>query len=426
MAGQKAVQRSANAEAVSHLTKGLELLNTLTETPERFQRELALQLTLGTPLIAIKGFASPEVGNVYARARELCRQAGEAPQLFPVLWGMWVFYTARAEHGAARELAEHCLRLAESTKETVMLVEAHHALGVTLTALAEFAPALEHLDYVIAHHDPMRPGSLDFGQDPKVVCFSQSAWTLWIQGYRDQALKRHDEAIALARKLSHPYSLAAALSFGAMIHQLRRDAQSTEELAEAAIKLSREHEFAYWMPWGSVMRGWAMTQRGQVGEGIVQIRDGVAAFRATGAEVMVPYFLGLLAEAYGKAGQAKEGLSVLDEAQAVVNRGKERWWEAELYRLKGELTLNQSGVPGSSSETQKIAQKYFCEALNVATRQSAKSLELRAAVSLGRLWQRQGKGTDAHRLLAEIDKWFVEGFETADLLEAKTLLKEMQ
>jgi predicted ATPase len=423
-AGQKAVERSANAEAVSHFNRALELLQTLPESPERFQQELALQLALGTPLIATKGFASPQVGRVYARARELCQQAGNAPQLFPVLWGQWVSYTARAEHGVARELAEQCLRLAESAKDTVLLVEAHHALGVTLTGLAEFAPGLEHLDYVIVHHDPMQTGSLAFGQDPKVVCLSQAAWTLWIHGYPDQALKRNEEAITLAQKLSHPYSLAAALNFGSMVHQLRQDAQTTAELAEAGGKLSAEQEFTHWMIWSSVMRGWVMTQRGQIGNGIVQMREGVATYRATGAEVMVPYFLGLLAEAHGKAGQNKEGLSVLDEAQAVVNRSRECWWEAELYRLKGELTLNQTRVHEPSSELQKAAAEYFHQALNIAARLSAKSLELRATMSLSRLWSEQGKKLDARRILTETYSWFKEGFETADLVKAKILIEE--
>lgn len=423
IAGQKAVQRSANAEAVSHLTKGLELLRTLPESSERSQQELVLQLAIGTPLIATKGFASPEVGKVYARARELSQQAGEAPQLFPVLWGLWVFYTARADHQIARELAEQCLRLAEKAHDPDLLLEAHHALGVTLTGLAEFMPGLEHLDHVIDRYDPARQGSIAFlyGQDPKVVCLSQAAWTLWICGFPDRARKRNEEAIALARKLSHPYSLAAASSFGAIVHQLCQDEPAVRDCAEAAIALSTEREFAQWKPWGLVMRGWAMTQRGHAEDGIAQMRAGIAAFRATGAEVMVPYFLGLLAEACGKAGRRTEGLSALAEAQAVVDRGRERWWEAELYRLKGELTLMQAESE-SSPENQKEAEEHFLQALNIASYQNAKSLELRAAMSLSRLWQKRGKGTEGARMLAETYSWFSEGIQTSDLKEARELL----
>ncbi|MGH7839660.1 MAG: AAA family ATPase, partial [Candidatus Binataceae bacterium] len=379
MAGQKAVQRSANAEAVSHFSKGLDLLNGLPDTPERFQQELVLQLALGTPLIATKGFAWPEVGKVFGRARELCQQAGEAPELFPVLWGLWVFYTARAEHEVARELAQQCLRLAERTQDPISLLEAHHALGVTLTGLAEFATGLEHLDQVIGGYDPAEHGSLAFlyGQDPKVVCLSQAAWTLWIHGYPDQALGRNAEAVTLARKLVHPSSLAAALNFGGVVHQLCRDEGAVRECADASIALSTEQEFALWKPWGMMLRGWATTERGGLDEGIAQISEGVTAYRATGAEVMVPYFLGLLAEAYGKTGRTADGLSVLAEAQTVIDRGRERWWEAELYRLKGELTLVQPAGQGSAAQTHKQAkaEEYFLQALNVASHLKAKSLE---------------------------------------------------
>jgi class 3 adenylate cyclase/predicted ATPase len=421
-AGEKAVQRSANAEAVSHLAKALELLKSQPESSERFQQELELQLALGTPLIATKGFGSPQVGEVYARARELCMQAGDSPRLFPVLWGLWAYYTGRAEHEVARDIAEQCLRMAEGAKDEVLLLEAHHVLGVTLTGLAEFVAGLEHLEHVIVHHDTGRPDALAFGQDPKVVCLAQAAWTLWVHGFPDQAVKRNDEAIALAQKLNHPHSLAAALSFGAIVPQLRGDAQATEDLAAAAVKLSTEQEFGYWLPWGFVLRGWATTQRGQFESGIAQTREGVAAFRATGAEVMVPYFLGLLAEEHAKAGQPVEALDVLAEAEAVVGRSRERWWEAELYRLKGELILMQSTEQNPATEHQKEAEQCFFQALNVASRQNAKSLELRAAMSLGRLWLKQGRRAEAHRMLAETYDWFVEGFETPDLREAKVLL----
>lgn len=424
IAGQKAVERSANAEAVSHLTRGLALLHTLPESPERSQQELALQLALGTPLIAAKGFASPEVGKVYARARELCQQAGEAPQLFPVLWGLWVFYTARADHEVARELAEQCLRLAQQARDPDLLLEAHHALGVTLTGLAQFGPGLEHLDHVTANYDPARHGSIAFlyGQDPKVVCLSQAAWVLWIHGFPDQALQRNEEALTLARALSHPYSLAAALSFAAMVHQLCQNERAALECAEAAITLSDEKQFALWKPWGLVMRGWTMTRSNQLIEGILQIREGVAAFRATGADVMVPYFLGLLAEALGKAGQPREGLSVLAEAQAVIDRGGECWWQPELYRVKGDLTLMRA--ENQDSEIQQRAEEFFNQALSEATRQRGKSLELRAAMSLGRLWLVQGKRNEAHRILADRYGWFTEGHETADLKSAMTFVGE--
>jgi predicted ATPase/class 3 adenylate cyclase len=424
-AGQRALERSANQEAIRHLTKGLDSLKLLPESPQHFQQELMLQISLGTALIATKGFASPEVGAVYARAREICQQAGDTLQLFPVLWGLWVFYTARAEHIVARELAEQCLRLAEGAGDRTLLVEAHHALGVTLTALAEFAPALKDLEFVIAEHHSSQYDALLYGQDPKVVCLSQAAWTLWIHGYPERALRRNEEAIALARRLSHPYSLAAALGFGAMVHQLCQDGPATQRFAEAGIALSTEREFVYWAAWSCILQGWALAHLGDLEKGILQIREGLGAFRATGAQVMVPYFLGILAEALGKAGEAKEGLTLLAEAQAVIDRGGERWWETEIHRLKGELMILQFRSDGASAEDSKAAEDHFFKSLNLASHQRAKSLELRAAMSLNRLWMKRGRKIEAQRILSNSYGWFTEGFETADLEKAKTLMRDV-
>jgi predicted ATPase len=426
-AGEKAVQRSANAEAVSHFTKGLELLKTMPESPERFQQELGLQLALGTPLIATKGFAAPEVGRVYARARELCQQAGEAPQLFPVYWGLWVFYTARAEHKTAHELGEQCQRLAEAAHNPDLIMEAHHALGVTLLALGEFSSALEHLERAIAIYDPKQHGSLAFiyGQDSGVVCRSHAAWALWFLGYPEQAVKRNEEALTLAKELSHPYSLAVALDFAAWLYQLFRDRRATQERADAAVALSTEHDFPFWTLMGMILRGWTLSQGDQMGTGIAQMGEGLTAYRASGAEIMRPYYLALLADAYGKVGQAKEGLSLLAEAQAAVDNSRECWWEAEIYRVKGELTLNEPSAPRPDFENEREAEKLFHRALDVASSQGAKSLELRATISLSRLWQRRGKRAEARRRLADICGRFTEGFDTTDFQEAKALLDEL-
>jgi predicted ATPase len=422
LAGDEAVQRSANLQAIGYYTRALEMVQTLPDTPERAQQELMLHIVVGTPLIATKGFASPEVEKVYTRARTLCQQAGDSPQLFPVLWGLWVFYTARAQHKTARELAEQCLRLAQSAQDPELLLEAHHALGITLTALPQSESGLEHLEQSIAHYDPERHASMPFryGQDAKVVCLAQAAWTIWIRGYPERALKKYDEALRWATEISHPYSLVAAFDFGAMVHQLRRDAQATVERAESAIRLSTEQQFAYWTAWGCILRGWALTQREQVAEGIAQMKEALSAFRATGAEVMVPYFLGLLADAYCSAGQIEEGLKVLLEAQAAVSASEERFWEAELCRLKGELTLKRNRVPQDRAE----AETCFLRALAIARDQSAKSLELRAAMSLHRLWQTEGRRADSRQVLAEVYGRFTEGFDTADLREAKMLIEE--
>jgi predicted ATPase len=327
------------------------------------------------PLHTIKGQAAPEVEHAYARARELCQQVGETPQLFSALRGLWNFYLVGAELQTAHELAEQCLSLAQSVQDPALLLGARYALGITLFCLGEWAPVREHFEQGVALHDPQKHCSLAFlyGQDPGVVCLSYGAWVLWFLGYPEQALKRIREALTLARELSRPFSLAYALGPAASLHKCRREVQAAQEWAEAQIALSTEHGFPVRLAWGKILRGWALAEQGQGEEGIRQIRQGLAAYRATGAEALRPYFLALLAEAYGKVGQVEEGLSVLAEAVAKINKNGERMWEAELYRLKGELTLKQFGVRSSefpTPSTQHLAPKRRRKPKRVFTRPS--------------------------------------------------------
>jgi predicted ATPase len=434
-AGQKAIERSANVEAVGHLSRGLELLKILPDTPEHVRQELSLQIALGAPLIATRGYAAPEVEHTYARARELCRQVGDTPQLFPVLRGLWVFYEVRAEHQAARELGEQLLTLAQSLQDTALFVEAHRALGNTLFWLGEEVSARVHLEQSMALYDPQQHSVLAFlyGSDPGVICLGYRAFALWCLGYPDQALQRIHEALTLAQRLAHPHSLAFALTWAAILHWLRREGQATKEQAEAAIALATEQGFPFWVAQGTMMRGWALADQGRGKEGIAQLHEGVTAYRATGAEVFLTGWLALLAEAYGKVEQTEEGLRVVDEALTLVEKKGEQVYEAELYRLKGMLALlpkgqglqftvkksPESGVGSPESE----AEECFWQAIEVARRQQAKSLELRAVMSLARLWQHQGKQEEGRKLLAEVYSWFTEGFDTADLKEARALLE---
>ena len=426
-AGQKAIGRSANIEAFAHLTKGLELLKTLPDTPERAQQELMLQVALSTPLMLTRGWAAPEVGRVHSRARELCRQIGETPQLFPVLHGMWTFHFIRAELQTAQELGEQLLTLAQSAQDSALLLEAHRTLGESLYVRGELVLAQQHFEQGIALYDPQQHRSLAFlyGHDPGVSFLSIGAFALLCLGYPDQALARSHEAVTLARELSHPFSLAYALYVAAVFHGLRREGQAAQEGAEALIALCSEQGFSYWLVWGTILRGWALAEQGQGEEGIARMREGLAALQAMGAELARPFFLALLAEAYGKVGQAEEGLTLLAEALDVVNKTGECISEAEPYRLKGELTLAQSSVQSLASSVQKEAEECFWKAIEIARKQSAKSLELRAVRSLARLWQSQGKKAEAQQLLAEIYGWFTEGFDTKDLQEAKALLEEL-
>ena len=425
-AGQRAIQSSAYVEAISHLSRGLALLTTLPDTPERAQHELRLQTTLGPALIATRGQGASEVQQAYVRARELCQQMGETPHLFPVLFGLAAFSIFRAEYHTARELAQQFLTLAERAQDPAHLLRACYLLGGTLFWLGELAPAHARMEQGIVPLDAAQHRALTllYGLDPKGVCLSWTAWTLWLRGYPDQALARNHHALALAHELAHHPSVANAQAWGAVFYALYRDAPAAQEQAEAAITLSTERGFPARLAEGVLLLGWALAMQGQTEEGLAQLRQGMAAWRATGAEIAWPLWLAFLAEAYGQAGHAGEGLTVLAEARALVRKTEERFWEAELYRLTGELLLAQDDTQDTG---QKLAEVETCfrQALAIARQQQAKSLELRAAMSLSRLWQQQGKRAEAQALLTPVYGWFTEGFDTADLQEAKALLEEL-
>jgi predicted ATPase/class 3 adenylate cyclase len=425
LAGQQAVQRSAYVEAITHLTTALELLSTLPDTRERAQRELTLHVTLGVPLQAARGVSSPEVQATYTRARELCQQVGETRQFFSVLLGLRTSHAVRGEHIVARELGEQLLDLAQKEQDPVLLLEAHRALGSTLFHLGELDAARVHLDQGLALYNAQHHHSFVFfyaGIEPGVFGLGYTALVLWYLGYPEQALQKSKAARTLAQELSYPFSLAAARIFVAMLHQFRQERGLTQEWAEAAIALAREQGFPQWLAQGTVLQGWALAQQDQRDEGIAQIRQGLAAHKTIGAGIFHSYFLVLLAEAYGKAGQAEEGLATLAEALTVDKSG-ERFYEAELYRLRGELTL-QAKAPGTPSPVEE-AEACFLKAIEIARRQQAKSLELRAVMSLSRLWQQQGKAAEAHEMLSALYGWFTEGFDTKDLQDAKAVLDEL-
>jgi TOMM system kinase/cyclase fusion protein len=417
-AGQKAIERSAHVEAISHLTKGLTLLQTLPETPQRLQREVDMLIMLGASLSATKGYAAPEVKQTYTRARQLCEHLEDSSQLFPVLRGLWNYYLVRAELQTAHALGEQLLTLAQQIQDSAMLVAAHRALGVTLFHLGAVVSAHTHFAQGIQLYDAQQHHTSAFlyGQDAGVVCYSYAAWTLWYLGYPDQGLTRSQEAVALAQEIAHPLSLSLALSFAAMFHQFRREERCTQEYAEAAIRLTTEQGFPHWRAYSAILRAWVLAHQGQAQEGVEQINQGLRAYRATGSELRRPYLLALLAEAHGTIGEPEAGLTVLTEALTFVETTGERWCEAELHRLKGALLLQ------GSSENSTEAETCFHHALEIARTQQAKSFELRTATSLARLWQSQGKRDGARQVLGDVYGWFTEGFDTADLKDAKILL----
>jgi predicted ATPase/class 3 adenylate cyclase len=417
-AGQRAIQRSANVEAVGHLTKGLALLKTLPELAAHTQQELDLQIALGPALVATKGYTAPETEQAYTRARELCQQGSNTSLLSPVLRGLYSVYIVRGDNQKGRDVAEQLMRLAQRAQDAPSLLEAHRALGTVLLFMGELAPARAQLEQGIALYEPQRYRShtLLYGQDPAVACLPYVGLSLWYLGYPDQALERVYEAFALAQKLSHPFSMAYALYFAARLHQLQREGPAAQEQAEALIALATRQSFTQWLANGLVLRGAALATQGQGEEGITQMRQGLAAYRATGSELWRTWYLALLAEACGKTGRIAEGLDVVAEALAAMEKTEQRYHEAECHRLKGELLLRQAVPAEHQAETS------FRQALDVARHQQAKSLELRAAMSLSRLLKNQPQWAEVRQLLAGIYGWFTEGFATADLQEAKALL----
>jgi predicted ATPase len=418
-AGENAIQRFAHVEAISHLTKGLALLDTLPGTPERAQQELTLHIALGAPLIATKGFAAPEVGQAYTRARVLCRQIGETPQLFRTLFGLTLYYLMRLELQTAQELGEQCLRLAQRAQESEIRLQAHHALWPVMLWRGDFVSARHHIERGMALYDTTQHHAhtaLYGGHDPGACSRQLGALVLWMLGYPDQALTMSRSVLTLTQELAHPLSKVLAHNFAAVLHELRRESHAAKEQAETTMRLCADQGLPLWLAWGTSLRGKALTELGQDEEGVTQMRQGLAAWRATGANTYT-HFVAMLAEGYGKVGQSEEGLTLLAEALAHMNQTEERQHEAELHRLKGELLLQQS------ADNQSEAEACFHQALDIARQQQARSWELRAATSLSRLWQQQGKHQDAYDLLAPVYEWFTEGFDTADLQEAKGLLE---
>lgn len=418
-AGQQALRHAADPDAMHHLGAALGLLERLPDTPARASRELTLLLALGPALMNVRGYGAPEVAATYTRARQLGEQLGETPQLFAALLGLRIHNMTRANYAVARELGERMLRMAEHAKDLDWLLEAHGALGACLFLQGELDAAAAHLEQALALYDPERHQAHVFahGVDPGSRALNFLALIRWLQGYPDQARARSTEALALARKLAYGPTLAFTLAYVAELHQLRREAPLVRERAEAALSVANEHSLPYWLAWGTILSGWARIEPGSLQEGIVQLREGLHAEQSAGGEEHRSYFLGLLADCQGRAGDVEGGLRTLEQAMAIVEATGERFYEAELHRLKGTM------LPAASSEE---AQACFLKAIAVARAQSARSLALRAASSLAQLWQRAGRADDARQVLSETLDTFTEGFDTVDLREARTLLDALE
>ncbi|MBR0830656.1 AAA family ATPase [Bradyrhizobium manausense] len=419
-AGQRAIARSAMAEALAQLRNGLKLLVGLPEADRR-RRELDLQVALGVALMATQGWAAPEAGRANARARELCEQIGATAQLWPVLYGQWVFHGVRAEHNAARDVADEFLRRAQDHQEASVTLVAHRISGTGAFWRGDVAAARPHLERALALYDPERHHPLAFlyVQDPRVAALSGLSWTLFALGYPDQARARSHEALRAARELAHLNTQGYALMFACTLEQFRCSWREATDRAEKLIELASEQNFPHFLAAGTVFRGWALAQSGELETGLAQLRQGLPAWQATGAGLYEPYFLGLQAEALGRSGAGEaveEGLDLIAKALHRVEETGERWFEAELHRIKGELMLR---LPRPDPTDVEVP---LAHAAAIARRQGARLWELRATTCLARLWIGQRRRGEAHDLLSPLYGQFAEGFETPDLLAARALL----
>jgi len=442
-ASEQALQRSAYHEAISLATKGLSILRLLLIAPDRTQLELRLRMVLAASFATTKGTAVPEVEQTCHRALELCRQADDDPQLFPVLSVLFGFLLVSAQFQTARELAERLLRLAEQQSEPVLKLAAHLALGIVLWQTGELTSARVHFDRRQSLYSPQdHLKFLQFGHCPTVTSLAFAASALWYLGYPDQARRAGLEAMALAERLAHPYTHGVTLNFVSQVFHELREISIVQTQTDRLLALCREQDFREGLAREMITRGWILAQQGQAKEGIVQIREGIAICEAIGTQMDRSRHLAVLAEVYAFNDQPAEGLAVLEEALQQAEKTSGRYYTAEIYRLMGQLTLQKGArgwglgtgssspqAPGLKSHTPREvveeAEGHFLKAIDVAREQQAKSLELRATVGLARLWQQQRKHHEAHSMLSDIYNWFTEGFDTADLQETRTLLEEL-
>jgi predicted ATPase len=383
----------------------------LPDTAERKRQELELQCALRAVLIAIKGFAAPETGQVCARAQELWEKLGSPAEFLHLPYGQSFHHVVRGEFDLAQRFDENLLGLGHQRNDSAGLVLGHHSSGRTLFYRGRFASSLSHQEEALTLYDPSSQRSLvaQTGFGPRVGVLAYLGLALFCLGFPDQALARSDAAIAEARKLAHPPSLAVSLSLGARLLSLVGDNAVRGQWLDQLVAVTTEQRFPQWGSVGTIVRGWVKAKNGDVAEGTSLMRSGLAAYRATGAEMWMPHYFALLAEAHEIPGQVEEGLALLGEALQIVERTGERWFAAELNRNKGEPLVRQGHA--------EAAEELYRKALSSAQEQETKSL--------ARLRRDQGRRAEACDLLAPVYGWFTEGFDTPDLKEAKGLLDSL-
>ena len=419
-AARRDAERSANIEALNHFSRALDVLKDLPQGPERDALELELLIARGAPLLTVKGYASHEIEKNFLRAKELSQAHSDSEHHLLSFWGLWVFHLVGGHADTARGLAENLLALAGRAQNPDLLIRAHESVGSSYFFLGRFDEAKAHQLAAKTLFDPNqnRSHALPYTQDPGITARIILAWVFWILGEVDQVEPLALEALAMARELEHPFTLVFALTSLSWIYSTTRDAQRTLQLTDEAIAVSTKHSFELGLSWATVLQGWALAEQGRE-EGLGKLTQGLSAVAATGASLNNTFTLALLAEIYLRHNRIDEGLGAIEDAQKLATTWGELFWQAELFRLKGELLLRQS------DQSVHTAEQCLCEALKIAQHQNARMLELRAATSLARLWKKLNRPDEAKRLLYSVYSRFTEGVDNRDLIEAKTVLEQL-
>jgi predicted ATPase len=419
-AGQRAVERCAYVEASSHLERGLALVETLPEGEARIRKEITFRVAMGVPLQNVVGTASPEVAKSYSRAQVLCEQLGETEQLFPVLWGLWYHYTNRCQHRRACELADQLLEVGLQQNDEALLLEAYHCQWASRFLVGEPGATLAHTDQGLQLYRAEDHHALTYtygGHDPGACARDHNAHALWLLGYPEQAQERSDTAIGLVRELGHSRTLIISTESRLLLSTCQRDHHDVAQQTKILLELYRVEQTNDMVAWTNAARGWAMFEQGKREAGMGMMRE--IDMSELWGDPWNASLISLMAVALGQHGDVDEGLELMDELLRLSQRDDVHWWEAELHRVKGELLL--VGTPNDPDS----AESCFKQAIEIAQSQGAKSLELRAAVSLARLWQDREKRGEARDILAPVFEWFTEGFDTPDLIEAKKVLAQL-
>lgn len=414
MSGRRAFANSANVEAIAHFRKALEVLAALPETPKRNEQESEIQLALGIPLIAVRGYAATETRDAFARARALCLSLDNAPKYFQAMFGLWGHSWMGGKHDEALNMANEFLARSLASAEPVLSMVAHRVMGSTLLTGGEFQSAKKHFEQSIALSvTDKQPLHNLYMVEPHVASLLLLSWDLWFLGYPDQSLSRVSEALSLAKALSHPYTIAFAHYMTSVVHLLRGNPDGALASAEESLEMSQEQRFSLYIVLSTISRGRAFGELGRLREAKTEIRQGIDEARGSGVGFMLPMMESWLADIYAQSGDNEAALSIVEKTLSDLSDVTGRSWEAELYRQRGQLllALNRMGI-GEAETSLK-------EAIIIARRQSAKSLELRAASALATLWRTQERLDEARDLIEPIYSWFNEGADTADLRRAR-------